>query len=429
MIDIKALTTNPQVFKNAIKSRGLDEAIVDEVMGLDKRRRELTALSDDLKRQRNEGSKKVGLMKAKGEDATGLMVETKALGDRIAQIDAELDQIKQRQDGIALTIPNLPLPDVPIGTSAQDNVHVKTVGSPRLFSFAPKAHWDLGADLDLLDNVRAAKLSGARFNVFKGELARLQRALISYMVDLHTKNHGFYEVFAPVIVTSKTCQGTGQLPKFAGDMYKIDGEELFLISTNEITLVNMHSDEVLKGTDLPIRYTGFALCFRKEAGAAGRDTRGLIRVHQFEKVEMVTFCKPEQSENELRHLVKSAGDVLEGLGLPYRLSLMCTGDMSGFSAAKSYDLEVWMPSYNNYIEVSSCSNCTDFQARRAAIRFKEAQGEPAKLVHTLNGSGLAVGRTMAAVMENYQKEDGTIEVPKVLAPYMGTDVIGPKISW
>lgn len=423
MIDIKLAVSDPNRLKKALESRGLQTAIVDEMATLDQKRKKLVQESDELKRLRNEQSKQVGLLKSKGEDASELMAKTKQMGERIAAIDQELDHIKSELDSIALTVPNLPEEDVPYGKSDAENVHVKTVGQPRVFDFEPKGHWDLGDALDVLDNTRAAKLSGARFNIFKGKLAALQRALISYMIDMHTREHGFKEVFAPVLVLDKTCLGTGQLPKFAQDMYKVEGEDMYLISTNEITLVNMHQGEILKASDLPVRYTGFALCFRKEAGAAGRDTRGLIRVHQFEKVEMVTFCKPEESGKELQHLIDSAGAVLEGLGLPYRLSLMCTGDMSGFSAAKSYDLEVWMPSYNAYVEVSSCSNCTDFQARRAQIRFKEGQGEGTKFVHTLNGSGLAIGRTMAAIMENYQEKDGRIRVPDALRGYLGFEFI------
>lgn len=423
MIDIRMLVAKPDEYKSALSSRGLNPEIVDKVIQLDTQRRKLTTENDDFKRIRNESSKKVGMLKSKGEDASGLMEETKLLGVKIAENDAKLDEIKDELDTIALTLPNTPLPDVPFGKSESDNIHVSAWGSPPTFDFEVKAHWDLGQNLDILDQERASKLSGARFTMFKAGAAALQRALINHMIELHTTRHGFSEVFAPVLVLDKTCLGTGQLPKFAGDMYKIEGEQLYLISTNEITLTNMHSGEILKGADLPVRYTGFALCFRKEAGAAGRDTRGLIRVHQFEKVEMVTFCRPEESESELQHLVKSASAVLESLELPHRVSLMCTGDMSGFSAAKCYDLEVWMPSYNNYVEVSSCSNCTDFQARRAGIRFKDAQGDQSKFVHTLNGSGLAIGRTIAAIMENYQTSDGRIRVPAVLKKYIASDYI------
>jgi seryl-tRNA synthetase len=423
MIDIKMLVANPETFKTALGARGLNPDIVGKIIELDSQRRKLTTENDEFKRIRNESSKKVGMLKSKGEDATELMEETKQLGIRIADNNKNLDEIKVELDSIALTLPNTPLPDVPIGKTEAENVHVRTWGSPSAFDFEVKAHWDLGQNLDILDQERASKLSGARFTMFKAGAAALQRALINYMIELHTTKHGFSEVFAPVLVLDKTCLGTGQLPKFAGDMYKIEDEQLYLVSTNEITLTNMHSGEILKGSDLPIRYTGFALCFRKEAGAAGRDTRGLIRVHQFEKVEMVTLCKPEDSEKELQHLVKSASTVLESLELPHRVSLMCTGDMSGFSAAKCYDLEVWMPSYNNYVEVSSCSNCTDFQARRAGIRFKDAQGDQSRFVHTLNGSGLAIGRTIAAIMENYQTSDGRIRVPEVLKKYFTSDYI------
>lgn len=423
MIDIKKIDTQAEQLKQALSNRSMDSSNIDKMVELNGKRKQLIKESDLIKAERNDLSKQIGGIKSKGGDASELMAKSTALGDKVGTIDAELKAIEAELESLALLIPNMPLPDVPVGYSEAENVVVKTFGEPKKFSFEAKPHWDLGSALDILDNERAAKLSGARFNVLKGDLARLQRALISYMIDLHTTKHGFKEVFAPVIVLSKTCLGSGQLPKFAGDMYKIEGEDAYLISTNEITLVNMHADEILQETDLPIRYTGYALCFRKEAGAAGRDTRGLIRVHQFEKVEMVTLCKPEDSETELNHLVSCAGDVLEGLGLSYRVSLLCTTDMSGFSAAKSYDLEVWMPSYNKYVEISSCSNCTDFQARRAGIRYKEKQGKKAELVHTLNGSGLAIGRTMAAVMENYQNEDGSITVPEVLRPFMGKDII------
>lgn len=423
MIDIKNIDVTANQLREALKNRSMDSSSIDRIIELNTQRKELVRKGDSLKSERNDLSKRIGMLKSQGQDATELMTRSNILANEVSSIDDQLAAKEAELKSLALLVPNSPLPDVPVGFSENDNVVVKTVGIPKAFDFDPKPHWDIGSQLDVLDNERAAKLSGARFNVLKGDLARLQRSLISYMIDVHTVKHGFREVFAPVLVLSKTCQGSGQLPKFAGDMYKIEGEDMYLVSTNEITLVNLHSDETIPEEELPIRYTGFALCFRKEAGAAGRDTRGLIRVHQFEKVEMVTVCRPDQSETELQHLVASAGDILEGLGLPYRVSLLCTTDMSGFSAAKSYDLEVWMPSYNKYVEISSCSNCTDFQARRAGIRFKEKQGKKSELVHTLNGSGLAVGRTMAAIMENYQNADGSITVPKALVPYMGIEVI------
>lgn len=423
MIDIKNIDVTANQLREALKSRSMDSSSIDKIVELNSTRKELVKKGDLIKAQRNEISKKIGGLKSTGQDASELMAKSNELAQEVSEIDSQLGGIESELKALALLVPNSPLPDVPIGYSENDNVVVKTIGTPGEFGFEPKPHWDIGSQLDILDNERAAKLSGARFNIFKGDLAKLQRSLISYMIDMHTKKHGFKEVFSPVLVLSKTCQGSGQLPKFANDMYKIEGEDIYLVSTNEITLVNLHSDETLQEEELPIRYTGFALCFRKEAGAAGRDTRGLIRVHQFEKVEMVTVCRPDQSEAELQHLVTSAGDILEGLGLPYRVSLLCSTDMSGFSAAKSYDLEVWMPSYNKYVEISSCSNCTDFQARRAGIRFKEKQGKKSEFVHTLNGSGLAVGRTMAAIMENYQNADGTITVPQALVPYMGVDII------
>ncbi len=423
MIDIKNIETTADQLRAALKNRSMDSSSIDRIVELNTQRKELVKKGDSIKAERNEISKKIGVLKASGQDASELMTRSSTLANDVASIDSQLNNIEIELKSLALLVPNTPLPDVPVGFSEDDNVVVRTSGTPRTFDFEPKPHWDIGTQLDILDNERAAKLSGARFNILKGDLSKLQRSLISYMIDIHTQKHGFKEVFSPVLVLSKTCQGSGQLPKFAGDMYKIEGEDMFLVSTNEITLVNLHSDEILPEESLPVRYTGFALCFRKEAGAAGRDNRGLIRVHQFEKVEMVTLCKPEESEKELQHLISSAGDILDGLGLPYRVSLLCTTDMSGFSSAKTYDLEVWMPSYNKYVEISSCSNCTDFQARRAGIRFKEKQGKKSEFVHTLNGSGLAVGRTMAAIMENYQNADGTITVPQALVPYMGCQVI------
>ena len=423
MIDIKNIETTADQLRTALKNRSMDSSSIDRIVELNTQRKELVKKGDSIKAERNEISKKIGALKASGQDASELMTRSSALANDVTSIDSQLNNIETELKSLALLVPNTPLPDVPIGFSEDENVVVRKSGTPRIFDFEPKPHWDIGTQLDILDNERAAKLSGARFNILKGDLSKLQRSLISYMIDIHTQKHGFKEVFSPVLVLSKTCLGSGQLPKFAGDMYKIEGEDMFLVSTNEITLVNLHSDEILPEESLPVRYTGFALCFRKEAGAAGRDNRGLIRVHQFEKVEMVTLCKPEESEKELQHLVSSAGDILDGLGLPYRVSLLCTTDMSGFSAAKTYDLEVWMPSYNKYVEISSCSNCTDFQARRAGIRFKEKQGKKSEFVHTLNGSGLAIGRTMAAIMENYQNADGTITVPPALVPYMGCKVI------
>ena len=356
MIDIKNIDATADQLRTALKNRSMDFSSIDRIVELNTQRKELVKKGDTVKAERNELSKKIGALKASGQDASELMARSNTLAQDVSTIDSQLNNIEAELKSLALLVPNTPLPDVPIGFSEEENVVVRKSGTPRTFDFEPKPHWDIGSQLDILDNERAAKLSGARFNVFKGDLARLQRSLISYMIDMHTEKHGFKEVFSPVLVLSKTCQGSGQLPKFAGDMYKIEGEDMFLVSTNEITLVNLHSDETLPEESLPVRYTGFALCFRKEAGAAGRDTRGMIRVHQFEKVEMVTLCKPEESEKELQHLVACAGDILDGLGLPYRVSLLCTTDMSGFSAAKSYDLEVWMPSYNKYVEISSCSN-------------------------------------------------------------------------
>jgi seryl-tRNA synthetase len=422
MINIKSIRENKDVIAKSLINRGLSASVVDEMSTLDQRRRAILQEVETLRSERNSLSKSIGSLMKEGKPVDDIKAKTKDIGSEIKKLDEEITDVEKKLDALLMSTPNTPLDDVPIGSDENDNVCVRKVGKPRVFSFKPKPHWDIATNLDILDNERAAKLSGARFNMFKGDLAKLQRSLISYMLDLHTDN-GFTEAFAPVIVNAETARGTGQLPKFADDMYKIEGEDQYLISTNEITLINTHSDEILSGDDLPIRYAGFALCFRKEAGAAGRDTRGLIRVHQFEKVEMVSFCRPEDSDQELDLLVESAEKILTGLGLPYRVSLMCTGDMSGFSAAKSFDLEVWMPSYKRYVEVSSCSNCTDFQARRAGIRFKDTQGDKPQLVHTLNGSGLAIGRTMAAIIENWQREDGTVDVPEVLRPYMGKDSI------
>ncbi|NLY56840.1 MAG: serine--tRNA ligase, partial [Firmicutes bacterium] len=347
------------------------------------------------------------------------------IGQEIKALDEELAQIEARIQEILLAIPNIPHPSVPEGDSSDDNVEVSRWGEPRDFPFEPLAHWDLGVNLDILDFERAVKISGSRFVVNKGLGARLERALINLMLDLHTSKHGYREVFPPVLINSASMTGTGQLPKFAADMFKCENYDLYLAPTAEVPVTNLYRDEILDADQLPIYHCAYTPCFRAEAGAAGRDTRGLIRVHQFNKVELVKFVLPETSFDELEKLVADAEAVLQLLKLPYRKVLICTGDM-GFSNAKQYDLEVWMPSYGRYVEISSCSNFTDYQARRANIRFRREAGAKPEYVHTLNGSGLAVGRTAAAIIENYQQADGSIEVPEALRPYMGTDFIKPE---
>lgn len=423
MLDIRFIRENPDVVKAAMKSRNANmDAEIDEILRLDRVRRDLTAKVEAMKSEQNAVTKKIPEMKKNGEDTSKVMQEMKALSDEISSLDAELSDAEKSLRDQLLAIPNIPNETVPAGVDDSDNVEVRRWGEPRDFGFSPKAHWDLGRDLNILDPRRAAKVSGARFHFYRGLGARLERAIVNFFLDTHT-SRGYTEILPPDIVNRAAMTGTGQLPKFEEDAFKIANDDYFLISTAEIPLTNYHREEILDGSELPIKYCAYSACFRAEAGSAGRDTRGLIRQHQFNKVEMVKFSRPEASYDELEKLTADAENVLQRLGLPYRVVCLSTGDL-GFCAAKTYDVEVWMPSYDRYVEISSCSNCEDYQARRASIRFKDDKADKAKFVHTLNGSGLAVGRTVAAILENYQEADGSVTVPEVLRPYMNVNKIG-----
>ena len=421
MLDMKFVRENPEKVIEAVHNRN-GELNLDEFLALDKERRELTQQVEMLKNERNTASKAIGQLKKAGENAEEKMAEVRAIGDKIAADDTRLREIEARLKEIMLSIPNVPAEDCPIGKSDEDNPEVRKWGEPRKFDFEPLSHWEIGEKLDILDFERGHKISGARFTVYKGLGSRLERAVINFYLDLHTSEHGYTEFFPPFIVNADSMQGTGQLPKFAEDMFKLQGMDMYLIPTAEVPITNLHRDEILNGDDLPLRYCAYSACFRAEAGSAGKDTRGLIRQHQFNKVELVKFTRPEQSWDELESLTNNAEHALQLLGLPYHVVRLCTGDL-GFSSATTYDLEVWLPQANRYREISSCSNFLDFQARRANIRFRRDAKSKPEFVHTLNGSGLAVGRTVAAILENYQQADGSVVVPEVLRKYMGCDVI------
>jgi seryl-tRNA synthetase len=418
MLDIKKIRTNPDEVKNGLETRGVT-GVVEKVLELDEQRRSLIMKTETLKAQRNEVSKSVPARKQAGEDVSALFEEMKRTAEQIKEIDAELETIDAQLQSIMLTTPNVPMADVPVGKDETANVQVRRWGTPRVFDFEPKAHWDIGTALGILDFETAAKVSGARFVFLRGAGSRLERAIISYMLDTHTVNGPYTEVFPPFMVNRASMQGTGQLPKFEEDAFNIKNNDFFLIPTAEVPVTNMYRDSIIE--KLPVYHTAYSACFRAEAGSAGRDTRGLIRNHQFNKVELVKFTKPEDSAAELESLTRDAEKVLQGLNLPYRVMALSTGDL-GFSSAKTYDLEVWMPSYNRYVEISSCSNFLDFQARRAAIRYRTESGKT-EFVHTLNGSGVAVGRTMAAILENFQRADGSVELPEPLRDFMKTDVL------
>ena len=411
-----------------LRSRGLDPANeLAELAGLEVERRRLIPAVENLKRDQNAAGEAVARAKKEGRDPSALFAENKARAAKIRDLETELAEVERRRDARLLTLPNLPHESVPAGKSSADNVEVKRWGAPPAFDFTPKAHFELGPALGILDFERATRMSGARFSVLFGGGARLARALINFMLDLHTREHGYREVEPPFMVNAAALTGTGNLPKFEQDLFKIAGDwDLFLIPTAEVPLTNLHREEILDGRQLPIKYTAYTPCFRSEAGSYGADVRGLIRQHQFDKVELVKFTTPEQSHAELELLTRDAEIVLERLGLPYRRVLLCTGDM-GFASAKTYDIEVWLPSQDMYREISSCSNTEAFQARRAGIRFRPDGTGKAQFAHTLNGSGLAVGRTLVAVLENYQRADGSVEVPAVLVPYVnGRTVLEPR---
>jgi len=417
MLDAKMIRSNPEKVEAALRKRKITGAL-DEFLKLDERRRQILVRVEELKSFRNKSSQEVGKLKKAGQDPTELMERVREVGKEIAALDDEVKDVEAQLERILLNIPNLPHESVPVGPDENSNVEVRRWGEPRQFDFEPKAHWDIGPALDILDFERAAKLSGARFTVYKGLGARLERAVINFFLDVHTQQHGYREILPPFMVSADCMTGTGQLPKFAEDMFKVEGRELYLIPTAEVPLTNLYREEILDGADLPLYLTAYTPCFWAEAGSHGRDTRGIIRQHQFNKVELVKIVEPQHSYEELEKMTANAEKVLQLLGLPYRVVLLSTGDM-GFSSAKTYDLEVWMPSYQEYKEISSCSNCEDFQARRANIRYRPGPKEKPQYVHTLNGSGVAVGRTVAAILENYQQEDGSVVIPEVLRPYMG----------
>ena len=423
MLDLKFVRENLDKVAEAMKNRHT-EVDLDAFRKLDQERRDLLQEVEADKSMRNSVSAEISKMKKNGEDASEKILSMRTLGDKIAETDKKLKEVEQGLRDIMLTIPNMPDASVPVGKDDTENPEVRKWGEPTHFDFEPKAHWDLGEDLGILDSNRAAKVSGGRFYYYLGLGARLERAVYNFMLDQHTQKDGYTEVIPPYIVNRETMTGTGQLPKFHEDMYRLEGMEMYLIPTAEVPLTNYYRDEIIDGAKLPIYLTAFTPCFRAEAGSAGRDTRGLIRQHQFHKVEMVKFTKPEDSFDELEKLTHDAEGILQALGLPYHVVCLCTGDL-GFSATKCYDIEVWFPAQNKYREISSCSNCVDFQARRANIRFRRDSKSKPEFVHTLNGSGLAVGRTVAAILENYQQADGRIEVPEVLRPYMnGLEYIG-----
>jgi seryl-tRNA synthetase len=407
-----------------LRQRGLDPAKdLAELSRLESERRRLIPAVENLKRDQNAAGEEVARAKKEGRDPSGIFAENKARAGRIRDLETELAEVERQRDALLLTLPNLPHESVPAGKSSSDNAEIKKWGTPPAFDFAPKPHWELGSALGILDFERATRMSGARFSVLFGAGARLARALINFMLDLHTREHGYREVEPPFLVNAAALTGTGNLPKFEQDLFKIAGDwDLYLIPTAEVPLTNLHREEILDGRDLPLKYTAYTPCFRSEAGSYGADVRGLIRQHQFDKVELVKFTTPEQSHAELEGLTRDAETVLERLGLAYRRVLLCTGDM-GFASAKTYDIEVWLPSQETYREISSCSNTEAFQARRAGIRFRPDGSGKAQLAHTLNGSGLAVGRTLIAILENFQQRDGSVVVPEVLRPYVGTDLI------
>ena len=421
MLDIKRIRKNPEALVAAMKARRNKGADVSGLLELDEKRRSLIVEVEALKAKRNEDSAKVPQLKKQGLDASELLDEMKLVADKIKELDAELSEIDAQLDDMLMKIPNIPHESVPDGADDRDNAEIRRYGKPTEFSFEPKAHWDIGEALGILDFANAGKITGARFTVYRGLGARLERAIISYFLDCHTMN-GYTEILPPYMVNRASMTGTGQLPKFEEDAFKVAGTDYFLIPTAEVPVTNLHRGDILDGNDLPIKYCAYSACFRSEAGSAGRDTRGLIRQHQFNKVELVKFVKPEDSYDELEKLTNDAERVLQGLGLPYRVVCLSTGDL-GFSSAKTYDIEVWMPSYGRYVEISSCSNFEDFQARRAQIRFRREKNGKPELVHTLNGSGVAIGRTVAAILENYQQPDGSVIVPDALVPYMHCEVI------
>ncbi len=416
MLDIKRIRKNPEHMNTLLKRRDPDLTI-DAVLALDEKRRGLLLEVEEMKAKQNKVSKEIPKLKKEGKEVGETLAAMKQLSADIKALDVQVKAVEEEITDLLLSIPNAPHPQVKAGFSEEENTEIRKWGTPRTFDFEIKAHWDLGTNLDILDFERAAKITGARFSMFKGLGAKMERALISFMLDVHTQEHGFTEVLPPFMVNRDSMIGTGQLPKFEEDVFKIPQKDFYLIPTAEVPITNIYRDEILEEKDLPCYMTAYTPCFRSEAGSAGRDTRGLIRNHQFDKVEMVLLTKPENSYDELEKLTGFAETILQRLGLPYRVVELCTGD-TGFSSAKTYDLEVWMPSYGRYVEISSCSNFEDYQARRANLKYRPEGGKP-EFLHTLNGSGLAVGRSFAAILENYQEADGSITIPDALRPYFG----------
>ena len=424
MLDMKRIREDPEAVKAAAAAKG-ESPDIDGILERDAKRRELLRKVEHLKAERNSGSKEVGRLKKAGEDASRVAGRMKEIGREVKELDAEVAEATARRDELMAWVPNVPAPDVPEGADESANVEVRSWGRKPSFDFEPEAHWELGSSLGILDLERASKLSGSGFALFRGEGARLERALWSFMLDLHTREHGYTELLPSYLATRECMFGTGQLPKLEDDMYRVEGDDLFLIPTAEVPLTNYHRGEIIPGAQLPLAYTAYTACFRREAGAYGRETRGMIRIHQFDKVEMVRFVAPEKSYEELELLVTHAEEVLRRLGLHYRVMKLCAGELS-FAASKCYDLEVWAPGVGRYLEVSSCSNFEDFQARRSGIRYRDPETKSVGFVHTLNGSGVALPRTLIAILETFQEEDGSVTIPEVLRPYMGgLDRLGP----
>ncbi len=417
MLDLKLIRTETEKVKKAL-ARRKEVVDIDALLSLDTKRREMLYEVEQLKSKQNDVSKQIPILKKEGKDVAPIFEEMKKLSAQIKEYDENVRELDEKIQQIMYTIPNIPNDEVPDGDTDEDNVEIRRFSEPTKFGFEPKAHWDIGADLDILDAPTAGKVTGTRFTFYKGLGARLERAIINFYLDTHTTDSGYTEIFPPYMVHRRSMIGTGQLPKFEEDAFKVVDTDYFLIPTAEVPVTNMYRDEIIDGSKLPIKHVAYSACFRAEAGSAGKDTRGLIRQHQFNKVELVKFTKPEDSYEELEKLTQDAEKVLQLLKLPYRVVKICVGDL-GFTAAKKYDIEVWMPSYNRYVEISSCSNFEDFQARRANIKFKNSPKDKAQFVHTLNGSGVAIGRTVAAILENYQNEDGSVTIPDVLVPYMG----------
>lgn len=418
MLELKFVRRNPEMVREALKKRFYEEGVIEKLLQVDASWREKLAVMERMKNRRNTVSEKIGRLKKAGRDAQELVAEMRAVGARIKEIEAEVREYEEEIRELLLRMPNIPHPSVPFGRDASENPEVGRWGALRKFGFTPRPHWEVGEITGILDFERSSKVSGARFAFYRGAGSALERAVINFMLDLHTKEHGYTELFPPYLVNADSMTGTGQLPKFAEEIFKVEGKDYYLIPTAEVPVTNYHREEILDGGLLPLKYAAYSACFRAEAGAAGRETRGLIRLHQFNKVELVKFCRPEESDEELEKLLRDAEEVLRRLGLPYRVVVLCTGDL-GFAAAKTYDIEVWLPGFGEYKEISSCSNFTDYQARRANIRYRRHPRAKADFVHTLNGSGLAVGRTVAAILENYQEEDGSVTIPEVLRPYLG----------